>query len=214
MRDHALHAHRVDLHAIDVGAAGTVELLLGGVRHGTQTGVAAGIGNALRRLQRSAGRRVEFVRVVQLNDLGRIEEPGRLSSERHGQHRGNCKVGRNEHAHLRVVGAPGADLLIPGIIETGRAHHAVDAVIDAVFKVVHHGRWRGEVHDDLRAALGKDLERVAAADLCNQLQVLGLVHAGHHSGTHAPLRSEHSDLDHLVRHAGLLVSACIVPSQL
>ena len=50
---------------------------------------------------RGAARRVDLAGVVQLDDLDRLEEAGRLPGEPHHQHRADREVGRDEHADAR-----------------------------------------------------------------------------------------------------------------
>ena len=104
VRDQPAQPHRVHRHAVDVGAARAVaapwRVASGMRRAGRPRARAAAIscGGA----RRGAARRVDLVRVVQLDDLDRLEEAGRLRGEPHHQHRADGEVRRDEHADARA----------------------------------------------------------------------------------------------------------------
>ncbi|SLF51766.1 Uncharacterised protein [Mycobacteroides abscessus subsp. massiliense] len=84
---------------------------------------------------------------MQLDDLYRFEESGRLLSELHGQHRADREVGGNQHTRSGAVRQPGAHLVQPLVGEAGGADDGMDAVTDQELQVVHDDIGMGEVDD-------------------------------------------------------------------
>ena len=74
-----------------------------------QPGRGPGRGDQLRGPGRGAGRGVDLVRVVQLDDLDRLEEPGRLGGELHHQHRADREVRRDQDPDVRGRVQPASD---------------------------------------------------------------------------------------------------------
>jgi len=71
--DHAGHAYGVDGDAVNIGAAGAVEGLGGGVGHGRQVGGAPGGGDAFGGVDGGAAGGIKFVGVVVFDDFGGVE---------------------------------------------------------------------------------------------------------------------------------------------
>ena len=162
--DHAGHAYGVDGDAVNIGAAGAVEGLGGGVGHGRQVGGAPGGGDAFGGVDGGAAGCIEFVGVVVFDDFGGVEEAGGLFCELHGEDRGDGEVGGDEAVGV-VAGGPGFDLGEAFGGESGGADHAVNAMGEAEFEVVHDNVGGGEVDDDVRLSVDKRLEGVVAVDL-------------------------------------------------
>ena len=99
VRDQPGEPHRVHRHAVDTARRG---------RRPAPPSVASGAGprprlrarggDQLGGAHRGAARRVRLVRVVQLDDLDRLEVPRRQLGEPHRQHRADGEVRRDEHA--------------------------------------------------------------------------------------------------------------------
>jgi len=75
---------------------------VGKIRFGYETpGRASGLGDQFRGTPGGAARCVGLVRVVQLDDLHRLEEPGRLGCEPHHQARPDGEVRGDQDARPR-----------------------------------------------------------------------------------------------------------------
>ena len=123
----------VHADAVDVGAAGAVELRAwwrpasGPARPRAR---ASATSSAVRRAVPRG--RVGLVRVVQLDDLDRLEVAARPAAAK-------CiistapmrEVGRDQHADAGAVGQPAAHGVQPLVVEAGGADDGVDAVLDA-----------------------------------------------------------------------------------
>ena len=107
---------------------------------------------------------IEFVGVVVFDDFGGVEEAGSLFCELHGEDRGDGEVGGDEAVGV-VAGDPGFDLGEAFGGESGGADHAVNAMGEAEFEVVHDNVGGGEVDDDVHLSVDKRLEGVVAVDL-------------------------------------------------
>src|SRR5437868_315844 len=70
--------YRVDVDPVHVGAAGAVEFLAGRVRHRPAPGLGPRLGHQFGGAARGPRGRVGLLRVVQLDDLLRVEVAGRL----------------------------------------------------------------------------------------------------------------------------------------
>ena len=105
------------------------------------------VGHALRRHHRRARGRVDLLVVVQLDDLGGLEERRRELGEPHHQHRADGEVGRHDAV---ARGEQMAQLVELGLAETGRAHDRVHLVHRAPAQVAHRRLGRGEVDGHLR----------------------------------------------------------------
>ncbi len=145
----AAHADRVDRDAVDVGAAGAVEALHRGVGLGAEPRGAAGLGDEARGVARRARGGVDLARVVQLDDLDRLEVRRRHRGEPHHEHRADAEVGGDEHTGPGRRHEPAAQPGEPLVVEAGRADHGVDPLGDEELEVAHHGAGVGEVDHDL-----------------------------------------------------------------
>lgn len=88
--------------------------------------------------------------MMQLDDLGGLEEPGRLRREPHHEDRADGKVGGDENPDLGVgLVQPAADLGEPVLGEPRGADGDADVVLHAPAEVVHDGLDVGEVHHDI-----------------------------------------------------------------
>ena len=139
-------------------------------------------------------RGVGLVGMVQLDDLGTLIESRGLGGEVHHQHRADGEVGRNQHSHPRVPGQQRPELVQTLFGEPGRAHHGMDAVLDAPAEVVQHNVGMGEVDRD-RGSLGR-LTIITKIDRGHQLQAVGGLHGAAHLGPHPAPCPEHRNLDH------------------
>src|SRR5690606_37452202 len=81
--DEAGGAHRVDPYPVDLRTARAAQLLLGGVRHGSEAGGEASARHDLRGALRGAARRIHLLRTMHLNDLDGVEELRRPLRELH-----------------------------------------------------------------------------------------------------------------------------------
>ena len=182
--------------SVDDGAAGTVQLLDGGIGHRRAIGIGPRSGDHVRGGDRGARGGIHLARMMQLDDLDGFEERGGLRREVHQQHCGDGEVGRDEYVDTRLGGQPAAHLVIFGGAEAGGTDDSIDAMIDAPFDVVHHGIGVSEIDHDLRFF---DLGAIIAGiDARHQLQVSGLVDRLADLPPHAPLGSENRHLDHLL----------------
>ena len=159
-------------------------------------GLSACSGDHLGRTRRGAGRRVDLVGVVQLDDLDRLEERRGGGGEAHHQHGADREVGHDQDAGRRRVAEQRAYVVDLGVVEAGGADHDVDAVLDAPGDVVERDRRLGEVERDLGAGLGDQVERVVDVDLGHDLDALGIVECPDRLRTHAPLGAQHRDPCH------------------
>ena len=151
VRHQAADAQAVHADPLDVGTAGPGQAGGGGVGDRAGPGLPARGGHQLRGAGRRTGGGVGLVRVVQLDDLDRLVERRGLGGEAHHQDGADGEVRGDQDTRLRGVGQPRAELVEAGVVEPGRAHHGMDAVVDAELEVVHHDVGVGEVHDGLRA---------------------------------------------------------------
>ena len=133
------------------------------------------------------------MRVVELDDFDRLEEPGRLLREMHGQHRADREVRRDEHRDIGPGGQPAADLPHPFVVEPGGADDGVNAVLDEELQVVHHHIGMGEVDDDLGVAVCQQTERLVGVYLGRQGQVVGLLNRRNHGRADLALAAQHRD---------------------
>jgi hypothetical protein len=170
--------------------------------------------HALRGEHCRTGGRVDFVLVVQLDDLRAFEERRRQLGEAHHQHGADCEV-RSDHCVGRRLVEQLGELAERVLGDPGGAHDCVHAVLGAPPQVLDRGRRLREVDDDLdfgfleRVRLGCDVNgRVVYAELmqvdagvqrddgADQLHVLGIVHCVTHRRTHAAAGAEHPHSDH------------------
>ena len=171
--------------------------------------------HALRRQHGRAGRRVDLLVVMELDDLGRFEERRGELGEPHHQHRADREVGR-DRPRWRSCGrtAPRYSREL-GVARTGRADDRVHAVLGAPPHVVSGRVDDREVDRDMCAGrfegvgLGRDLQAgagnaellqvdagVQRVDRRDELHVGRVVYRPAHRRAHTPGRAEHADLDH------------------
>jgi hypothetical protein len=132
--------------------------------------------------------------VVHFDDLGGLEEPGRLGREAHHQDRPDGEVRHDEDAGRGRLPEPAAHLGQPVLAEAGRADDGVKAPLDAPAEVVHDRARVGEVDDDVAA--GQRLAVVALVDLRGHVEPVGGADRPAHLAAHAPLGPGHAHLDH------------------
>ena len=138
---------------------------------------------AARRSDRSARRRIDLAVVVQLDDLGRLEERRGHLGEAHHQHRRDGEV-RGDHAVRRSVAERRAERLDIGVVEPGRADHGVHAVHRQP-RQRHAGRGGdGEVDDDVAGGIGERSE--LATDRDGPPSVLAAIRCRRRSGRRPP----------------------------
>src|SRR5690606_10422005 len=132
-------------------AARTRQLRRGGVRGVAQTSVGAGRADQFGGAVGGSAGRVSLVRVVQFDDLRRLEVGGRLRRKVHHEYGGDPEVGGDEHVDARLRVQHAADFGESGVVEPGGAHHGVDPVLDEPAQVVHHRIGVGEIDDHVGA---------------------------------------------------------------
>ena len=96
-----------------------------------EAGLCAGGGDELRGTTRGAARRVDLVRVVQLDDLDRLEVAGRLAANRIISTAPIAKFGATSTRPRCWACQPALHRRQPLLVEAGRADDGVDAVLDA-----------------------------------------------------------------------------------
>ncbi len=151
MRDQTPQADGVHVDAVDLRAARAARVGRRGVRRGGQTGRGPGRRDHLGGPGGRAARRVDLVRVVQLDDLDRLVVARGLLGEAQQQQRADGEVRGDENAGVRPVGQRGLHLVQPVAGPAGRADHDVDARFDGVQDVSEGGVGHGEVHRHLRS---------------------------------------------------------------
>ena len=142
VRDQPRQPHGVHPDPVDVRAARAGQLLGGGVRRRTESGVPARLREQGRGADRGAGRGVDLPGVVQLDHLDRLEEPRGLAGELHGEHGADAEVGGDEHVP-GALGEPAADRVEPGGVEPAGADDGGDAVVEREAHVVQERRRDG-----------------------------------------------------------------------
>ena len=167
--------------------SGSVDVASGS---GARAGLTAGGGDDLGRAGGGAGRRVDLVRVVHLDDLDGLEERRGGGGEAHHQHGADREVRDDEHADLGVVTEQLAHLGDAGVVEARRADDDVHAVLDAPAHVVEGDVRLGEVERDLGAGVGDRGEVVVDVDLRDDLEVVGVVDGLHRRRSHPSLGSQ------------------------
>ena len=100
VRHEAAQPDGVHRDAVHARAAGAVGVVGGRVGDGREAGVLPGRTDEVGRAGGRAGRGVDLVGVVQLDDLHRLVEAGRLLGEGHHEHRADGEVGRDEDADV------------------------------------------------------------------------------------------------------------------
>ena len=143
--------------------------------------------------------RVDLLRVVQLDDLDRLEVGRGDLRELHVQDGPDGEVRRDEHARLRGGGQPAVQLREALVGPARRTDDRVDAAVHAVVEVGHHRVRRGQFDGDLGARLRQGLQLVAPAQGGDQLHVLGGLDRPHRLGADPALGAEdrHAQLAHL-----------------
>ena len=125
----------------------------------------ARVGEQGRGAHRGAGRRVDLAGVVQLDHLDRVEEPGGLPGELHGEHGADAEVGGDEdvpRACRRASrGRCRAGAASKPLVPTTAAMPWSRAKPD----VVERGARVRDVDDHLGPGVGEGGERVTAVDL-------------------------------------------------
>ena len=146
-----------------------------------------------------AGGRVDLGRVVQLDDLDRLEEGGGPGGESHHEQRPDGEVRRDEHADpgaaagRRRLGELPAQRLEAGVVPAGRADDDVHAARDTVRDVGRARRGHGELDGDVRA--GEVAQRVTGAVGTDEHEALGGLDGPHRLGAHASGRADHGHPD-------------------
>ena len=98
VRHEPAQPHRVHRDAVHARAAGAVGVVGGRVGDGREAGILPGGTDEVGRAGGRARGGVDLVGVVQLDDLDRLVEAGRLAREGHHEHRADGEVGGDEHA--------------------------------------------------------------------------------------------------------------------
>ncbi len=194
MRDQAGHAHRVHVDLVHGRAARAGHLGHGGVRRRAEARLGAGRADHRRGAQRRPRRGVRLGRVVQLDDLGRGEEAGRLLGEAHHQDGADGEVRHDQDARGLALVQPALHLVQPVLAEPGGADHDVHVVLDAPAQVVHDRAGTGEV--DHHVAPGQRVPVIAQVDLGGDVQIRGLADRADHLAPHPPACAHYADLDH------------------
>jgi hypothetical protein len=141
--------------------------------------------------------------VVQLDDLGGLEEPRRLGRERHGEHGGQAEVRRDQHPEpafravrvqpRRVLG----DAATRGVVPPGGAHDGVRAGVQHGVHVGLGRRRHGEIDGHVGARQVRGVHGVARVEARDELQVGRRVDGGTGLGAHTAGGSEDGDLQGL-----------------
>src|SRR5215467_6412702 len=92
VRDEPGRPDGMNAHAVYLRTARTCQLVLRSVGHCGRPSGRAGLADDRGRASGSAAWRVDLIRMVHLNDLDRIEEPGRPRGELHHQDRADREV--------------------------------------------------------------------------------------------------------------------------
>jgi hypothetical protein len=115
-----------------------------------------------------AGRTIELLLVVALDDLGVVVVLGCLCGELHHQNGADREVGGDERVRI-AFGRPGLDVLVVVVVQAGRADDGVDVVAQTEVDVVLNRARDGEVDRDLCAGLDELLEWVVFVDASDEL---------------------------------------------
>ena len=156
---------------------------------------APGLPDQRRGPRRRAGGGVDLVRVVQLDHLDRLVEPGRLLRERHHQDGADGEVGGDQDADAGLRRPPGSrSASTRSSSQPGGADHDVDATVDAVGDVGRRGVRHGELD-----------RHVGATEVAQVVAVVEAPHerrarrrrptAAHTCDAHSPGRTDHGHLD-------------------
>src|SRR5215475_11003858 len=113
--------------------------------------------------------------MMQLDDLGRLEESRGLFGELHHQNRADREIRHNEDARPgRLPGLSRAHdttrLAEPGPVEAGGPDHHRQASLDTPGQVVEYAHRTSEVHHDVAPL--EHIARVVEIDLRDQLEVI------------------------------------------
>ncbi len=119
------------------------------------------VGHAPGRHHRGAGRRVDLLVVVQLDDLGGLEERSGELGEPHHQHRADREVGRDDAV---ARGEQVSQLVELDLAESGRSHDRVHLMHRAPAEVAHRRVGRREIDCDLGVRVGERARRVGDRD--------------------------------------------------
>jgi hypothetical protein len=131
---------------------------------------------------------------MQLDDLGGLEEPGRLRGEPHHQHGPDREVGHDQHPNPLSLIRPRPHLSQPLIPESRGTHRHVEPMFHAPLEVPHDRVRMCEVHDNIGAEQG--LERIPLIHLSDELKVGLSLDGGAHLLPHPPPGPNHPHLDH------------------
>ena len=186
---------RVDVHLVHDRAAGTVQGGDGGIGRRPEPGRRPRVSDQRRRPGRGARWRVHLGRVVEFDDLRRVEEARRLRGEAHHEDGADREVRHDQRPGARRGGQPPGHLPGPGVIEAGCADDGVQALADTPAQVVHDHARMGEVDDHVAA--GQRLAVVAHIHPGGERHIFGRVDRRGYLRAHAPLGAQHPDLDHV-----------------
>jgi hypothetical protein len=118
-----------DVTALRV-TAGSRRPAFGSVLAGCDAGSFPGRRHALGRLERSAGRRILLLGVMELNQLDRFEERSCLFGGPHGKDRSQGEVRRGYYSHPRRASEPCLCILKDDVRDARRANDSMNAVRD------------------------------------------------------------------------------------
>jgi hypothetical protein len=204
--DQALEAHGVHGDRAGPATAGALhDLVLGRILDP----VVGGGGHALGGQHGGARRGVDLLVVVELDDLGRLEERRGHLGEAHHQHGADGEVGGDDAVALgELLGQPGVVLLA----EAGGADHGVDPVggepVQVRLRRLLDGEVDGDVdragvealggradHDVAEGLVPGDLPQLEAGvvgvDGGDQLELVVAGHGRTHRGAHPTTGAEH-----------------------
>ncbi len=197
VRDQPAQTHRVHRHAVDGGAARPGQPGRGRVGHRPEPRLRTGLRDQRRGALRGAGRGVDLVRMVQLDDLDRLVVPGRLAGEPHHQHRTEREVGGDQDTDGGCCRQHLPHGVEPRVVEPGGADDGVHPAGHQGADVVEHGRRCGEVDRHLRARRHRLGRRVvhAVGHVAgrHQHEVRSGVHRAAHRAAHPAAGAEDGD---------------------
>ena len=154
MGDEAAQADTVDVDPVNDGSASPVELALSGVRDLSHADLLPGSRDLAGGGAGGAGRGVDLVGVVQLDDLDRLVELRSLLGEVHHEHGTDGEIRGDQAAGVGMVGELVAQGLVAVFVKTRGADDGVDLVVGGLIEVVHDGVGGGEIDDDVGSLSG------------------------------------------------------------